>query len=226
MTYIFLRTGQIAYTKLRMVFSRWHKNSDELTGKKISGIDKKFGLKWQKAQVGKIKARLTSKNLVEKSEGDEISSNESKQPSSLSPSFKRKYPRLKEKLVIVKHQFAKKSETAKNTANLITSDIKQELPHIKNKANSLKRNLSQKKLVEDDLADIKDKNPSVFEKKVSTLKRSMSEKGKSIKDTSSAWNSTLTKNVTQKKQAIKEATADWKEKSLAIVQRKKPEQGP
>ena len=60
MTYILLRTGQIAYTKLRMVLSRWHKKSGELSEKKISGIDKKFGLKWQKTQVGKIKARLTS----------------------------------------------------------------------------------------------------------------------------------------------------------------------
>jgi hypothetical protein len=51
------------------------------------------------------------------------------------------------------------------------------------------------------------------------------EKGKSIKDASSGWNSTLAKNVSEKKQAIKEATADWKEKSLAIVQRKKPDQG-
>lgn len=211
-----------------MVLSRWHKKSEELTEKKLTGIDKKYGLKWQKAQVEKMKARLTSKNLSEKPEEDQGCLIDEAKSSSLSPSFKRKFPQVQETLVNVKQKLRKKSETAKNTASLITSDIKQELPHIKDKANSLKRNLSKKKIVEDetDLADIKDKKSSVLEEKVSTLKRNMSEKGKSIKDASSGWNSTLAKNVSEKKQAIKEATADWKEKSLAIVQRKKPEQGP
>jgi len=211
-----------------MVLSRWHKKSGELTEKKLTGIDKNYGLKWQKNQVGKIRARLTSKNLAEKSDKDQEVLIDDTRSTSLSPTFKKKYPQVQEKLLNVKHQLAKKSETAKNTASLITSDIKQELPHIKDKANSIKRNLSQKKIAEDeiDLADIKDKKPSVLEEKVSTLKRNMSERGKSIKDASSAWNSTLTKNISEKKQAIKEATADWKEKSLAIVQRKKPEQGP
>ena len=213
-----------------MVFARWHKKSEELTAKKLTGIDKKYGLKWQKTQVEKIKTRLTYKNLSENSEEDKkcLIDDKNTASGSLSPSFKKKYPQVQEKLVNVKSKLAKKTETAKNTASLISSDIKEELPHIKDKASSLKRNLSQKKIAteEAELGDPEDKKPSVFDEKVSTLKRNMSQKGKAIKDASSEWNSTLTKNVLEKKQAIKEATADWKEKSLAIVQRKKPEKGP
>jgi len=215
-----------------MILARCHKKSEELSAKKLTGIDKKYGLKWQKNQVEKIKTRLTFKNLPEKSEENQECPGESKTTrlSSLSPRFKKKYPQVQEKLLNVKTKLAKKTETAKNTASLITSDIKEELPHIKNKANSLKRNLSHKKLAteeEPNLGDTAaDKKPSVFDDRVSTLKRNMSQKGQAIKDASSEWNSTLTKNVLEKKQAIKEATVDWKERSLAIVQRKKPEQGP
>ena len=215
--YIFLRTGQIAYTKLQTVLSRWQNKSTEVTEKKLTGINKKFGPKWQKDQVEKLKARLRPKTAPEQEK------NTQENTTSLSPKLKTKLPQLQEKFVNIQQQLAKKSEVAKATANLITSDIREEVPHVKNKANSLRRSLSQRKVVP---PSMENKAPISFDAKLSTLKKNVTEKGKSIKDASSEWNANLTKNVASKKQAFIEATADWQQKSRDIVQQIKPKQGP
>ena len=197
-----------------------YKRSEESNGTKLAGIRKKYGVKWPKAQVEKIKDLVGFTRAA--GDNDRTEPITGKVDENSTSSCAKKSSRMQEKYCTIKRKICSKGQTVKTTASLISSDIKQEIPFLKNKANPLKQNDPESHM--DECPD--GKKSFAFDEKVSTLKRSLSQKGKTLLEASSDLNSKFAKNVSEKKAIIKETTKSWQRKSWGKIDQNIKEKGP